>query len=1398
MMKHRLLKILAYTLLAVLVFVMLLVGAAGYLCGTTHGMRFIIKTVNENLAEYVSITADIKEGSIFKGFSTDSYFEVDVKDIVTISADNLNIKYSVLGFLTRGVFEVTTLSADKLEVKLADFEDNDTVEDSTSYDEPFRLDFYTKIKVDSLVLKDFAYLSSIIDVRVPKASLVLNAYDDYAQVSKGTVEDVSVHLKLDDSESPPNNLPKILTFDNGNGAIEKFPTIDLPLTAALYNFKIINGRYYQDGYDTGLVNATVNAMFEHTLLTVYSLEASHALGQVVASGTMDFVDYYNMDFVLLGKGYTTEYNLKNYESLLFGLSGSVKVKGSLVDLGMEAKVDAPYLVDAQGRLNVLSNEIPCYLKVTSPYFTYPVIKSENLEKKSQKVFDSEYLRGISASLNKTKTAIAEELSKSVNTAVEQTKAQRNASKHDGAEDSKEQPLADAEPLKTSTKDKAHAAAAEPDITVSSEVPEHAAVHAEDKHQRTGVESKTESNRESESDSLSFRNVEMLLEGAIFEKMQLKLGTLLNGYGFNKLNIKLDSALDLSTVQVNELKIDGYLGDRKFNGQVGGMLTYSPDFDFHGKVSLKADDMQALYAPLAGAMNVELEGKVAFSYDDPRWAHLDVPTLKASFFYHQKPVNIDVKHIVSNGDETVVIDELTLQQAENLVVVSGTLGEYSDLFGKFTIEHLEYLEPTLKGDLKGRLTLQGPLLDAHLSVMSRSHRLLVNDLFIAHLVVNGESDIGAKSVSLSMMTGGIFLNRKALYGKCSLNLNGTMASHVLSFGCTSNGGSYLNIEGGFDENKEFYHGSIKSLLLATPLIDPISLIDEVSFSYDFVKKHASVSSIALTDNKATLRVSEINFNNGDLNCSAALHDVSLRNMQKYIGEEIKVSGILNIDINFIMKNYVPKFDVEASVNHGFASLYSTFIPVSELSLKINADENRLKSLLLLKLSRDNGDLRLETEVSDPYDTRKLSGKIALTNLHLDLFTAVSKQLNTLDGTLNISGTFGGTLASPLFFGEIVSKGSAEPTLSIGFVDDFDFSLKANGNNGILKGTVKLNEHPVEISGNLDWSESAAGKLSVKSERLPVFLLTYGESLVNIDTQCELGEIMSVTGKVEIPKATIRFNSMENRVIAPSKDEIFIGSDSNLRGIIVDKKKASTLNNDMKLDISVTLGEDVKVNAMGLKSDIVGGIEIKKESTSPKIMSSGKISLENGYAEMYGHKFIVNEANAVFKNDIANPKLYAEIVVDPSSLEDNILAGLRVSGYVETPEIALFSKPTMSKNEIMSYILYGHGLEHSDKENADATSQLLMSIGLGTTAGLLNSMVGVFGMEGVQIGSSGSGTNTKMEVHAFVTKKLRLSYGYGIYNSVYEVKVRYELLRKLYLELVSSLEQSADLIYSFDVD
>ena len=117
----------------------------------------------------------------------------------------------------------------------------------------------------------------------------------------------------------PNN---VTGFDGGDGKIELLPTVFLPLDVSVLNLEVRDGRYYQAGFDTGRTDyLNLSATWKGTHLSVLKLAAVHPQGEAVISGSMDFKDYFLLDFNLSAAGSISEQNRQFLGGLLYGLQG---------------------------------------------------------------------------------------------------------------------------------------------------------------------------------------------------------------------------------------------------------------------------------------------------------------------------------------------------------------------------------------------------------------------------------------------------------------------------------------------------------------------------------------------------------------------------------------------------------------------------------------------------------------------------------------------------------------------------------------------------------------------------------------------------------------------------------------------------------------------------------------------------------------------------------------------------------------------------------------------------------------------------------------------------------------------------------------------------------------------
>jgi len=83
-------------------------------------------------------------------------------------------------------------------------------------------------------------------------------------------------------------------------------------------------------------------------------------------------------------------------------------------------------------------------------------------------------------------------------------------------------------------------------------------------------------------------------------------------------------------------------------------------------------------------------------------------------------------------------------------------------------------------------------------------------------------------------------------------------------------------------------------------------------------------------------------------------------------------------------------------------------------------------------------------------------------------------------------------------------------------------------------------------------------------------------------------------------------------------------------------------------------------------------------------------------------------------------------------------------------------------------------------------------------LVSSLNRVPGVNDIAFGADGSEEDTTANVSGYVGERIYLSYGLGIYQPITVLTARLYLRTRLWLEVVSELENSLDLYYSFDID
>jgi translocation and assembly module TamB len=234
----------------------------------------------------------------------------------------------------------------------------------------------------------------------------------------------------------------------------------------------------------------------------------------------------------------------------------------------------------------------------------------------------------------------------------------------------------------------------------------------------------------------------------------------------------------------------------------------------------------------------------------------------------------------------------------------------------------------------------------------------------------------------------------------------------------------------------------------------------------------------------------------------------------------------------------------------------------------------------------------------------------------------------------------------------------------------------------------------------------------------------------------------------------------------------------------------VNSHLLLDI----GDDVQIDAFGLNAKLKGQLFVIQSKQGLGL--NGQMLIPEGRFHAYGQDLIIKKGELNFAGPVDQPQLNIEAIRNPNLVANNVTAGIRVTGLADKPTVTLFSDPSMSDQEILSYILRGEGLDNGEQSENDMMTAILIGLGTAQSGKYVGHLGEAFGIKDLSLDTQGSGNNSQVVVSGYILPRLQVKYGIGLFDSLATFTLRYRLMPKLYIEAISGLAQSVDLLYQFE--
>lgn len=863
-------------------------------------------------------------------------------------------------------------------------------------------------------------------------------------------------------------------------------------------------------------------------------------------------------------------------------------------------------------------------------------------------------------------------------------------------------------------------------------------------------------------------------------------------------VQLNGHSSLRAVTLENLSIN------TLDGQITtqAALDWQQQLHWQGKVQIKQIQPGVFWPDYTGEFNGDIQFNGNLSEQGGWQLALQQLQLNGKLRDYELLLNGSLSAADNNGqgDYQINTPGLILRHAQNQVQLKGSLDNTWQLAMNITAPDLAQSVAGAGGSLQADFNLSGARETPNLKGKLQAGDLQWQDAALEQLTLDADVNLNRE---LNLTTA---LTLQALNGsyqqqsidRLNLTLNGTELQHHLTLVLKS-AEHNANIElNGSLLRDEYWQGNLVSASL-DGLPGLWELSESAALDYRFASGRLTIQPHCWQQLPASLcAVKPLKLSADHLELELALQQFLLPALDTFLPEHMALQGSIDARINADWQSgQLPRAQLKLNGSSG-SWQYTTGQPLTlawqNWTLDATLADDTLSTALQWQFT-DNASLQSEATITDLQSaSRNVQGKLLLQQFSLAFLQPLLEDNSELAGLLNSSLNFSGDLTNPAINGELALThfrltGKQAPL----DVTDANIGLNFTGQQAALKGLVNTSQGQINLNGDAHWQQpdNWQATLTLKGDELSLQIPQARLQIAPDLTLTAKPGLTSVSGTVQIPFARISVDSLPQSAVGLSDDLILL--DAELQPIPAEEKTAFAL----QTDINVILGRRVQLSAFGLETRLSGNLRVRQQPNQQPTVN-GDVSLQDGTFRAYGQDLLIRQGKMNFNGPSDQPFLNIEAIRNPANMEDDVVAGIRVTGPADEPTMTIFSEPAKPQANALAYLLMGRDIGSDSGSAGAALTTSLIGMSISSSGALVGEIGEAFGVRDLTLDTAGAGDNSQVTVSGYLSRDLQIKYGYGIFNAIGEFTLRYRLMRNLYLEAVTSLDNAVDLLYKFEFD
>ncbi|MCC8401121.1 translocation/assembly module TamB domain-containing protein [Paraburkholderia sp. MMS20-SJTN17] len=578
-------------------------------------------------------------------------------------------------------------------------------------------------------------------------------------------------------------------------------------------------------------------------------------------------------------------------------------------------------------------------------------------------------------------------------------------------------------------------------------------------------------------------------------------------------------------------------------------------------------------------------------------------------------------------------------------------------------------------------------------------------------------------------------------------------------------------------------------------------------------HLTLGATRLTIEGSVLTLKSFAFDRGRIQSAGSLTDVSLAHLQELrqqitgespaVRTDLVFDGDWDFSLGATASGHVElrrrSGDVTVEIGRGLASMgigairaRAEFSGGNRLDVTVHAQASRVGVIdadAHTPLVMRDGMLSFDPQSA-------LSGNVNANVPSLRTTGGLLGPGYLLEGHLALKLALGGTVAKPNVTGSLTGDDLSATVVSQGVqlkdgvvrialsqnMVDFQ-QVEFHGASGTLRATgrVRLDSAEPDLSASI-----VADKLDVFASPDRHLSLSGSANVANGG----VGQGPVIEGKFVVDSAL--FDMPEQAAPSLGDDVVIIRPDGTRSGgrprpTEGEQRPASPFA--PRANVEISLGNNFRFRGQGADLGLAGTITATSAPNTP-LRAVGNVRVTPGSTyTAFGRKLTIENGFFTFNGPVTNPGINILAMRRNQQVE----AGVQVTGTLQTPVARLVSEPSVPDNEKLSWLLFGHGTDQGNNLGQQSTMTTALAL-LGSATG--KRIAQTVGLDEFSIGRSDVGLTDPqvVMVSKAINEWLVIGYEQGLQSASNAIKATINLSRYWSLVVYGGTFYGADVLYT----